>query len=540
MLYFDISENGSKPASPAAVINGRFEQSTGSTPDGWIRSAVDAGGNQNNEVYRTSAGSSINLAGGCSSDGVNALDTSPNSLPGGTTGEAWHLLGYRDNCEDGAGSERIRLSRNIQIPTGGSAGFLEFYFQVQSFDGIASNSNYDWFSIYVNGSTLDHRDLGISSGNNPRLRIDRTRFGRSGFGNTVNDFGWKRARLDLSAYAGSSINFRIESRHSASDNSYRSWIKIDDVVWSQQNATLGIAQAFGVNVTLPADTAIAAVTELAAGAVLQIAANSDASALSVTADVLDPGDVLVASGIVLFDDGSHGDAAAGDGIWTNDGSDPAFPTYTFAASDPVGAGWLVRVSARDSSVAGDSNSDGLLLRPGEPATPEIAASYFNIDEQSFTVGGAAVSLDKVARAMKDPVGGSQPKLLPGAWVSYQVTVTNLGPDSAENVSLVDNLPEQVAVCVVPACTCVGTGCTQLDPVDYDDSASPILVGLGFDYSGDVSYSLDGVDFSHTPIPDGEGFAPDIRYIRVTPTGTFNGPVGTDSAQFILRYVVRLD
>ncbi len=74
MLYFDIDENGSKPDSPAAVINGRFEQSSGATPDGWIRSAVNAGGNQNNEVYRTAAGSSINLGGGCSTGGANGLE----------------------------------------------------------------------------------------------------------------------------------------------------------------------------------------------------------------------------------------------------------------------------------------------------------------------------------------------------------------------------------------------------------------------------------------------------------------------------------
>ncbi len=312
------------------------------------------------------------------------------------------------------------------------------------------------------------------------------------------------------------------------------------MVWSQQNATLGSAEAFGVNLTSPADTAVAVATELASGAVLQLVAISNASAQNVSADVLDPNDVLVASGIVLFDDGSHGDAVAGDDIWTNDGSDPAFPTYTFSAADPIGTDWLVRVFARDGSVAGDSNSDGLLLRPGESATPEVQSSYFNIDEQNFTLGGALVSLQKAASALKDPVGGNEPKLLPGAWVAYEVTVTNLGPDTAENVSMVDNLPEQVAVCVLPVCTCSGTGCTQLDPVDYDDSASPVAVGLGFDYVADVSYSLDGVDFTYSPNPDGEGFDPDIRFVRVTPTGSFNEPVGPDSAQFILRYVVRLD
>ena len=55
-LYFDIIANGAKPVNPATVINGHFEQSTGTTPTRWTTSAVNAGGNQNNEIHTTNLG----------------------------------------------------------------------------------------------------------------------------------------------------------------------------------------------------------------------------------------------------------------------------------------------------------------------------------------------------------------------------------------------------------------------------------------------------------------------------------------------------
>ena len=75
---------------------------------------------------------------------------------------------------------------------------------------------------------------------------------------------------------------------------------------------------------------------------------------------------------------------------------------------------------------------------------------------------------------------------------------------------------------------------------FDDTASPIAAGLSYDYAVDVSYSREGVDYSYPPAPAADGFDPDIRFIRIAPTGTFNAPVGADDAEFLLRYVVRVD
>jgi len=100
------------------------------------------------------------------------------------------------------------------------------------------------------------------------------------------------------------------------------------------------------------------------------------------------------------------------------------------------------------------------------------------------------------------------------------------------------LPDQVEMCVQPVCTCVGV-CTPVDPLFFDDSASPVATGLNYSYGSDVSYSRDGSDFSYIPIPDGAGFDGNVRYVRVNPTGTMVAPDVAGNPWFLLRYVVRL-
>ncbi|MEZ5552765.1 MAG: hypothetical protein R3E82_17925 [Pseudomonadales bacterium] len=541
-LYFDIVGNGAKPAAPGVtVINGHFEQSAGSTPTGWVVSSVNTGGDQNNEVYRTTLGSTINLAAGCSNNAANGLNTSPNSISGNATGEAWHLLGYRNNCEDGSGNERVRLSRDIAVPAGAAAGELEFYFQVQSFDGIANSTNYDWVTFNVNGSPVNHTALGIVNTGSPTLIIETGRLGRNNYGSSILDFGWKRARLNLSAYAGTTINFRIETWHSASDNSYRSWVKVDDVQWSRQNATLGAAQAFGANLISPADTGAGPATQYSSGQTLSLRTIADARATAVTADLYDNSGALVVSGIRMYNDGTHGDAVAGDLIWSNNGSVPADPTYSFLVADTPGPNWRVRTFVRDGSVSIGGLANGLLRIPGQPAAPQIQANYFNIDEQTFILAGARMQLTKTISTLQDPAGGSLPKDLPGSWLRYQVRVVNQGPSAADNnsVILVDEIPATVQMCVLPACTCVSP-CTPVDPVAYDASASPIPTGLTYSYATHVTYSLDGVDYSYTPVPDGAGFDPAVRYVRVAPAGAMSAPGVPGQAEFTLSYVVRIE
>ncbi len=533
-VYFDVAANGAKAANAAAPINGTFEQSVGSTPTSWVISALNAGGAQNDEVYRTALGATSNVAAGCATT-ARTVDSSPARSGASATGEAWMLLGYRDRCEDGSGEEHIRVSRDIAVPAGAAAGSLTFNFQVQGWDGISNATNYDWVIVSVNGAAVNHTALGINNTTTPQLVIDTNRLGRNAYNTTYLDHGWKQATLNLSAYAGTTVNFRVETRHTSADDDYRSWVKLDDVAWSVQTAAVGTPQGFGANVVSPNDTAAGSASSLTAGQRVLVRAQLDANVSSATADIYNNAGTLVLGGVVLYDNGTHGDAIAGDRAWTNDGSVAAQPSYTILATDPVGANWRVRVFARDASTSSVA-SNGLVHRPGLPNTPLVQANFFNIDEQLFTVFVTNLNVAKSVVTVRDPVNAAvSPKAIPGAWLEYTVAVTNTGPGvvDANSVAVVDTLPTTLSMCVTAACAGGAT------PVRFDDSTSPVPTALTFNYATNVSYSTDGTTFGYTPVPDANGFDAAIRAVRIAPSGAMAAPTGAGNPVFRLRYVVQL-
>ena len=534
-VYFDIVANGAKAANAATPINGTFEQSVGSTPTSWVTSALNAGGAQNDEVYRTALGATTTVPAGCQTT-ATTVDSSPAKLGAAATGQAWLLLGYRDQCEDGA-EEHIRISRDIAVPAGAAAGSLTFNFQLQGWDGIANATNYDWMIVSVNGTAVNHTALGIANTTAPVLTIDAGRIGRNNYSTTYLDHTWKQATLSLAAYAGTTINLRIETRHSSSDNDYRMWVKLDDVVWSLQTATAGTPQGFGVNVISPNDTAAGAASSLTAAQRLLVRAQVDAAITSATADLYNNAGTLVLAGILLYDNGTHGDVTAGDRIWTNDGSVAAQPTYTFLATDMAGASWRVRAFAPDASTSTIGAANGLVHRPGLPNSPSVQANFFNVDEQLFTYFVTNLSVTKSVTTVRDPVNALvMPKGIPGAWLEYTITVTNLGSTvvDANTVVAVDSLPTTVSMCVVAACAGGATA------VRYDASTSPVPPGLTFTYATNVTYSTDGVTFGYTPVPDANGFDAAVRAVRIAPTGSMAAPTGAGNPQFKLRFVVKVN
>ncbi|HIO92061.1 MAG TPA: hypothetical protein EYG68_04360 [Leucothrix mucor] len=236
-LYFDTIENGAKGANSQATINGNFEHSSGSVPSNWTISNVNANGAENNEVYDTSYGDTYSGTIRCSEQAINNADTSPNNTntPASTTGRKWHLLGYRNKCEDGAGGTResIRLSKSITIPAT-NTGRLDFFFQLQAYD----NASYDFFQLAINNTPVNHTQLNIANTGNA-LSITTAGIGRrKQYSSELVDTGWQRGSLDLAPYANQTINISFRTNF-FSDNSYRSWVKIDDIEWSIISASLG-------------------------------------------------------------------------------------------------------------------------------------------------------------------------------------------------------------------------------------------------------------------------------------------------------------
>ena len=239
-LYFDTIQNGAKAVNPQATINGNFEHSDGAAPSNWTISNEFANGLQNNEVYDTSYGATYSGAVTCSDQAINNLNVSPNNAgsAASTTGRKWHLLGYRNQCEDGNGgeSEKIKLHKTLQVPAN-NAGVLSFYFQLQAYDSI----NYDFFQLQVNNVAVDHTQLGIANTGN-HLTLQTAGIGRRNqYSVSLVDAGWQQATLNLSPYANQAITISFVTNF-ATDNIYRSWVKLDDIEWSIATASLGIPE----------------------------------------------------------------------------------------------------------------------------------------------------------------------------------------------------------------------------------------------------------------------------------------------------------
>ncbi len=160
-----------------------------------------------------------------------------------------------------------------------------------------------------------------------------------------------------------------------------------------------------------------------------------------------------------------------------------------------------------------------------------------MDEQLFTFFVTNLSVTKSVATVRDPVNALvMPKGIPGAWLEYTVTVTNLGTTvvDANTVVVVDSLPTTVSMCVVAACAGGATA------VRYDASTSPVPPGLTFTYATNVTYSTDGVTFGYSPVPDANGFDAAVRAVRIAPTGSMAAPTGAGNPQFKLRFVVKVN
>jgi len=153
-----------------------------------------------------------------------------------------------------------------------------------------------------------------------------------------------------------------------------------------------------------------------------------------------------------------------------------------------------------------------------------------------------ILLQKNVATVFDPVNATvNPKAIPGSWVDYTITTSNRGIGSVDSDSIVitDPLPASAAMFVgdlaVP-----GSG-----PVEFTDGAGAMTSGLGFNYGGlsdltdDVEFSTDGVNFNYIPIPDADGFDAAVRFVRITPSGAFNGASVATPALFDLRIRVRV-
>jgi hypothetical protein len=538
-LYFDITGNGAKAATALATrINGNFEHSNATVATNWTVATTNSGGGHNAEVHSVPAeAATVNLPAACS-DNATTIENVSN------TGISWFLLGYRSNCEDSGGNqtELIRVSRTIAVPAGAAAGNLVVQFRYQAFDSFPATNQFDYMILDVNGTVVNHTTLGIA---NPggELRIAADGVGRNPtYSAVLLDAGWRTMTLNLAPYAGTNATIRFTMQFYANDDIHKSWVKLDDVEWSRQTATITNAnvQAFGANITAPNDTAVTTPSVYQVAQVLTIRAQVQATTSAVRADVINPAGTVVATGVILYDDATHGDAVAGDRIFTNNGTVVASPTYTFASGDTESTAWTVRVFARDASTSTIGATNGHVHIPGTANTPQDQARFWNIDDQVLSLVKVNLVILKSATTVSDPVNGvTNPKSIPGAFKEYTIVVTNQGLGASDNnsVRLSDPIP--------PA--------TELRVTDLGGAGSgPVLFTQGSPTSGltytftSLASAADSLEFSnnggatwtYVPTANGNGTDPAVTNIRVSPTGAFAARVGV-APSFTLQFRVRI-
>ncbi|MFC4292720.1 hypothetical protein ACFOWX_09875 [Sphingorhabdus arenilitoris] len=482
-IYFDITQNGAKPVNPQSPINANFERATTgqASPTGWTGSAVagyDAQARPNETVT-------------VSDQTTVATNGNANS------GSFSYLLGAR-SAVDGNGADRATLTRTFTVPAT-NPGNITVRWKPQGWDSAANGATqYDFIRIDIVGTSTSEL-VGPTAGNyatrpfSPNFRVGAQSATQSGYGpyngwdNTSTGTHtqgmtvaqgsepWWTYSQSLAGFEGQTVTLRFRTTHVAT---FRSWFLVDDIEWSVVNGTLGIAEAYGVAGTIAASVAPGEILSVSAS----VDANPTAATLPVTASILNNSGAVVASGIRLYNDGTHGDAVAGDAIWTNNGTDPANPTYTIPLATPASSGWTLRIFAKDasSSTSGAANN-GLVRRNGAP-TAQTEANYWNIDDRNFDVAGASLSTTKISQVLSDGVSAANPKAVPGALVRYCITIFNSGPSAATSISLTDAIPANltyVAGSMASGASCGAASTAEDDNATGTDESDPI----GASFSG---------------------------------------------------------
>jgi uncharacterized repeat protein (TIGR01451 family) len=484
-LYFDIIENIAKPANPQVPINGNFEFGAvgTATPPGWttsskVNAAFDTQIRASESPSITTNGATLN----------NPFTTDGTPKTGGQS----YLIGARTNNEAVTNANVTRLDRTIAVPTGAAAGNLVVRWRPEGWDSNVNGgtSGFDQFKVSViTAGGVVTQIIGPTAGNYATNPFSPA-YGTAGITATAPGYGaynswdmgtnmtprtqgmtvgynaqpWWTINYSLVAFAGQTVTLRIETGHVMS---YRSWASIDDVEWSVVTATLGSPQGFGVNITSPAPSG-SYVPGQAIPITVQVDANPTAGTNPVTVAIVDNGGTVIASGFILYNDGTHGDVTAGDAIWSNNNSIPAQPAPTIPLSVTNSIGYLLRAYAKDASISTNGAQNGFVRGPGAGAAAETQVNYWNIDEQVFTVAGADMSLSKSSVILSDPTNGvTNPKAIPGAIIRYCILIANAGPAAATGLSIADPLPSGITYAAGTMKS--GTGCATATTAEDDDN-----------------------------------------------------------------------
>ena len=148
----------------------------------------------------------------------------------------------------------------------------------------------------------------------------------------------------------------------------------------------------------------------------------------------------------------------------------------------------------------------------------------------------ALTVVKSSTLISDPYNNTtNPKAIPGARTTYNITVTNTNAGTADSGTTVisDAVPSNMRLYVGDV------GGAGSGPVAFTNGATSS--GLTYTFTS-LASTTDSIDFSnnggstwtYTPVPDANGYDSAVTNFRVTPTGTFNGAAGGNNPSFLLQ------
>lgn len=217
-------------------------------------------------------------------------------------------------------------------------------------------------------------------------------------------------------------------------------------------------------------------------------------------------------------------ATSGAAVSTGNNTTTGTPVTVFAAevgtlSESLSAGDPVNYVA-SLACTGSSGLSGTTLTVA-PADTTILCTYTNTKKQP------SLSLLKWSTLISDPVNGvTNPKSIPGSILNYSLRLTNSGPGTVDNSSLIisDPLPASVDIYVGDLAS-AGEG-----PILFVDGLP--VSGLSWTFTS-LASQTDSVDFSsdngatwtYVPVPDANAFDPAVTHIRLRPQGIMNAAGG---------------
>jgi Surface adhesin CshA non-repetitive domain 2 len=139
---------------------------------------------------------------------------------------------------------------------------------------------------------------------------------------------------------------------------------------------------------------------------------------------------------------------------------------------------------------------------------------------------ANLTIVKSMTLVSDPINGTtNPKLIPGAIVDYDITVTNAGTGPVDLSTVVINDP-------IPADLATFVGTSAVTFINGTPSS-----GLSFAYPTNVTWTRTG---GLPLMPDGAGYDGAVTNVRIAPTGIMAAATAGGQPNFTIRFRARIN